>query len=774
MDIRKAVKQNPMLISTRKRAQAFFADCFGSDRARVNVMMNAYDVGIIDELANPDSFSKGRVISNIVTRYAVRQDMAQSAVDMWINILSPDVISAIKNHEKEEKQASANRLREIDNGVSKPDQNDYVDFESIKDDYDAYYVNPVKERRNGKSDNKIYIPCGYGNTDNGFYIYGIIRQDICNHPNGSIYALVYNFLVRNSRMTESDIPAFIKAKKSLFEVDFRNIYRLTIILLQLIKNNCFSGDTLKVNYLGDSSELEQAVGLINDYADMFCKIIGIPAIVLNANSSEKGIVISLTEKKGVFIKENTKKVSNARDIWYGKKINYNIDFENIATQKAFIRLLREISPFADFKDGQLSALVNMLNSNGHAVCIMPTGSGKSLIFYLASLLQPIPIFVVSPTDILIRDQIRNLKKYHRIDNVAHLQLTDDECFKYYSIQCNINYLTPMTFQNSKLLAAFRNINNGEEYEQANSYLSVKKSSSPLAAYIVLDEIHCLSNWGHDFRPEYLMLSRYLKKYLDRINLWGFTATANYTVVGDIQKQLDLPQNNIYSPISFDKYNVSYDYRCVNSMKEMFDLTKRIVDTYIARGERTLVFTKDEKTALRVAETIGFEADVFQSDNPESYYQFVEGKCCVLVATEELGIGINLPNIKNVVNFGLPLSKDTYVQEIGRAGRENGNVNSVIVYLEANEKNIPNKLLRRDTGISDVLSSLRKLDNDYASAYRRITNNCPTLDDMKKRLLNVYHAIKASKKMIFTNDYKAKDAEGLKQLLYMLYVFYSDQ
>ncbi len=767
MDIKKIIQNKPELLFDRTRTKAFFADCFNGDIAKVNVLMNAYDIGIIDELSNTDSFSKTRIINNIEHRFSVRKDMAMFSVETWISILTPDVITIIQKNKADEKTAVEKRLQDLING--KPDEQlEYEDLESIKDDYEAYYINPSKELRKTRSDNKIYIPCGYGSTDNGFYIYGIKRDNICVHPYGSIYALVYNFLIRNSRMTERDIPTYIKSKESLFDIDYRNIYRLTMIILQLIKNNRVYDDLLLINYKGEKSELEYAVGLINDYADMFCKIIGIPSIVLRTKL-DKNRTVSLNEMDGIFVKDNTSKVSNAREIWYGKKINYRINVNDPSVKSAFKRLLSEISEFSDFKEGQFSALANMLNSNDHAVCIMPTGSGKSLIFYMASFLQPLPIFVVSPTDILIRDQIRNLRKYHRIDNVAHLLLTDENCFDKYTIQCSINYLTPVTFQNSKLMESFRRINSCEEWDPNNSHHSVKLSSSPLASYIVLDEIHCLSNWGHDFRPEYLMLSRYLKKYLDRINIWGFTATANYTVVEDVQKQLDLPQQNIYSPISFDKYNVSYDYRCVKSMQEMYDLVKQIVDSYISRGERTLVFAKDEKTALKVAEAIGFEADVFQSDNPESYYQFVDGKCCVLVATEELGIGINLPNIKHVVNFGLPLSKDTYIQEIGRAGRENGNVTSVVIYLEPNENNIPNILLRRDASVTDVLSSIIKIDNDYAIAYRRITNNCPTIDDMSKRLLNFYYSIKNAKKAVFLTECKTKDAEGIKQLLYMLYV-----
>ena len=433
VDIKKTIIKQPILLSSRERARAFFADAFNNDSPKVNVMINAYDVGIIDELSNQDSFSKGRIVSKIVAKFAVREDMAKSAVDLWVEILTPDVIAAIRCFESEEKRISEDKLLESYSNTEDK-QPEYKDLASIKEDYDAYYVNPTNSRKT----NRIYIPCGYGNTDNGFYIHGIKRERLCSHQYGSIYALIYNFLIRNSCMTESDIPTYIKAKKTLFSIDYKNIYRLTIIILQLIKNNYVYGDTLLIDYLGEQSELEYSVGLINDYADMFCKIIGIPAVVLCIKTNKGGTVVSLDNSTGVFVEDNTSKVSNAREIWYGKKINYRININDLSTKAAFSRLLSEISEFPDFKEGQFVALANMLNSDGHAVCIMPTGSGKSLIFYMASFLQPLPIFVVSPTDILIRDQIRNLKQYHHIDNVAHLLLTDKNCFEHYTTQCSIN------------------------------------------------------------------------------------------------------------------------------------------------------------------------------------------------------------------------------------------------------------------------------------------------------------------------------------------------
>ena len=123
-------------------------------------------------------------------------------------------------------------------------------------------------------------------------------------------------------------------------------------------------------------------------------------------------------------------------------------------------MLGEISPFDTFKEGQFIALKNMLGTNGHSICIMPTSSGKSLIFYFASLLQPLPMFILAPTEILIDDQIRNLKKFHHIYNVSHLKLTTDNDFSKSEMRNSLMYLTPTTFQNRHLLVKCQYINSG--------------------------------------------------------------------------------------------------------------------------------------------------------------------------------------------------------------------------------------------------------------------------------------------------------------------------
>jgi ATP-dependent DNA helicase RecQ len=180
-------------------------------------------------------------------------------------------------------------------------------------------------------------------------------------------------------------------------------------------------------------------------------------------------------------------------------------------------ILSEISPFDSFKEGQYEVLCRMLGSKKHMVCIMPTGSGKSLIFYMASILQPLPMFIVAPTEILIEDQIRNLKKFHHMDNVAHLRLTDENSFSEYDIHNSLNYLTPKTVPNRHLLVKVQDIQQRNKPNQnARDEKIVLRADTGVPIWY-WTKYTALSTWGHDFPPEYLMLSKYLNKYLDQIN-----------------------------------------------------------------------------------------------------------------------------------------------------------------------------------------------------------------------------------------------------------------
>ena len=780
MKLQAILARDPSFLLSVDRMRSLFNDVYENDKAKVNLLMNAYHVNIIGEIRQNPRFGnleRAKVVNAMTQAYSLVESKAQWAVGEWISFLTPEVLKGLVDAEASQ-QAETQRM--VDKLISQDRDNEQVLVPDSGDtpfivetpepvpesihtrfDFDSFYVNPTLNER----ENAIYIPCGVGNTDNGFFIHNIKRDILCKHPHANVYALVYNYLTRSTKITDDDIPSYIREIETPYELDYRSIFRLSMILLQMIRHNRITGTNILVSMPNkdERQHLQYSIGLINHYAALFCRLIGINAVVLQAKLAPNGTTLSLSTRQGIYIENNDDLISNAREIWYGQKINYRLS----AKQRPDLEyILREISPFDTFKEGQYSALCSMLGSKKHAVCIMPTGSGKSLIYYLASLLQPLPLFVVAPTEILIEDQIRNLKKFHHMDNVAHLLLTGENSFRDYEIRNQLNYVTPMTLQNRNLHVKFRYVNNGTKLMDMREVII---APGALVSYIVLDEIHCLSNWGHDFRPEYLMLSRFLNRFLDRVNFWGFTATANYTVVEDVQRQLGIPQENFFSPISFDKYNVTYDYRELPTTSDMYTAVKEISQQLIARNERTIIFTKNDEVSRQVADVVGYEADVFSADNPETYHYFADGKCRILVASDELGVGINLPNVRNIIHFGLPLSKNEYVQEIGRAGRANEHVTSYVLYLSADTTNVPDQLLQRSTRMDAIPALVRNLDNDFGAIYRKLTNDCPDSQALHEKLMELYSSFEDEKQPSYVKSYPFAELEDRKQQLYMLFV-----
>jgi len=764
-ELQQILKQNPDMLLSKKKTRGLLSDIFQGDPAKVNLMMSAYDIGVISSLRNScpmTSFEQSRLSMLLVQQYSVVEDKAAWAIETWNKSITKSIIAALSKAELEAERQDKEETRQVEEAKKserkKADAETAADLMHTRDDYDSYYINPTLDEQN----DRVYIPCGVGNTDNGFFINGIKKAMQCNHPDANIYVLIYNYLVRNSKITDEDIPLYLKSMDTTYELDYRSIFRFCMILLQLIKNNYTDSSVLEIALpTGEDKEsLKYAVKLINNYSDLFCRLIKTETVVLQVKLSSKGTVISLNSSKGICVTDNSEIVSNAREMWYGRKIIYRLTLENLQDIEY---ILGEISPFIGFKEGQYDALCSMLNSKKHAVCIMPTGSGKSLIYYLASLLQPLPLFVVAPTEILISDQIRNLKKFHRFDNVAHLQLTDDNSFSDYDVHNSLNYITPMTFQNRHLLVKFRYINKGTTRIGTGEG---RIASGPLLSYVVLDEIHCISNWGHDFRPEYLMLSRFLNKFLDQITFWGFTATADYTVVEDIQRQISIPPENFYSPIPFEKENISYNYRRVGTTEEMYEALSEITNHLLEENHRTIIFTKNDEISNKVADVVGYEADIFSADNPSAYHHFVDGKCKILIASEELGVGINFPNITSIVHFGLPLSKCEYVQEVGRAGRANEKVDSYVIYMS--KSTVPQALLERSTSIDDLPKYLSETSNDFTQCYDKLTNHCPTMDVLYNQLIEVYKKYESSDKCQYVTPYKPDEIELVKQQLYMLF------
>lgn len=751
MELSKVFINRPDILNDEKKLRSVFADFYKNDVSKVNRMMRAYEIGVLSPYLSDDTdaeMEKKKLIDLLVRLHDMQPEKAKEAVDDWDHICTKKVIEEYKKYlqiteQKNNKHgAEGQELTAEDGNLSNSNIEKLT--EGLNVDYDDYgrYVNLDFS----KGSVIRGIPCGVGNNDFGFIVKGTGQENVNDHgifP--SVHALVYNFLLRDSHITKDAYPEYMKKNQFNHELDYGNVYRLIMILIDLLEPE---GETiLRLNLIGDRDELTAAVDILNEYLGVFGRLTRSKISSVKVVSDVKGKTISVIGTADYYVENYDSDKGLRRRIRYGQRINYNL---NKSDKEDLEFLLREISPFKHFKKGQFDALCSMLNANDNAVCIMPTGSGKSLIYYFACLLQPQVVFVVSPTDILIKDQVRNLRHFHHFDNVSHLVLSDDEDFSFFRPSASLLFLTPSTFQNRNLFG------------------SLKKLEKEIS-YVVLDEIHCISSWGHDFRPEYLMLSKNIGRYLDGARCLGFTATANYTVAQDIQKQLGIPYENFISPVLFEKYNVSYDFREAETSDDMYVQVRQIAMDIIERGERALVFTKNDRISREVADAIGYEADVFSSENSDSYVQFANGNCNILVASEELGIGVNLPDVNCTVHFGLPLSKNEFVQEIGRAGRDDGRVTAYVIYLKPDEKNIPEQLLRSDSAVDNLPQALKDMDNDYADAYRKLNCGADTSDVLYDRLIDQFSSFHAGQQATYIVDYSSSNAEEYKRLIYMLYV-----
>ena len=749
-------ENRPDLLDDDKRIKGVFADFYAGDEAKVRRMMKAYEIGVLSSILDgkTNDFERKKLINRLVNLHDMQEQRAAEAVKEWFVICPPSVVSAYQKHLKEKKEAveraeaeakKAAEESELAERRKTPQLDKAVNVHNI--DYEDYNRHMNIDLSRGPV--LWGIPCGVGNTDYGFTIEGAGRparqaNPYDDDPYPVAQALTYNFLIRNTHITKDAYPQYMRTHFFNHELNYGHVYRYMMMLLELLEPTGES--VVALNILGDKDELYAAVDILNQYLGVFGRLTKTKLCSIKVIEDDKGKSISAEGPADICVKNFTEDQGLKRRLRFAQKVNYNLDK---ADKEDLEYLLREISSFKSFKKGQFDALCSMMNTNDHAVCIMPTGSGKSLIYYFACILQPQITFVVAPTNILIQDQIRNLWKFHHFDSATHLKLQEDNNFSFYRPGTSLVFLTPDTFQNKNLFGIFKRFKNK-------------------IGYVVLDEIHCISNWGHDFRPEYLMLSKNMKQYLEGARYLGFTATANYTVAQDIQKQLDIPLENFFSPVLFEKYNIRYDFREAGSKEEMLDQVKRVADDIVRRNERAIVFTKTDEISEKVAEAIGFEADVFNRNNMDSYNQFAEGLCQILVANEELGIGVNLPDVNCTVHFGMPVSKNEYVQEIGRAGRADEKVTSYVIYLKPTNENIPPQLLKRETFVDNLPQILTAMNNDYADVYHKLNCGADTSDILYDRLIDIYSDFHSGKEVTYVIDYPAKAIEPYKQLLYMLY------
>lgn len=315
--------------------------------------------------------------------------------------------------------------------------------------------------------------------------------------------------------------------------------------------------------------------------------------------------------------------------------------------------------FDQFKGPQQEVIENLLAGRDTFV-IMPTGGGKSLCYQLPAIVSPGCAIIVSPLIALMKNQVDLVRGYSSQDDVAHflnstLTRAQERTVKedLVSGRTKLLYVAPETLTKDENIEFFRDLE---------------------ISFFAVDEAHCISEWGHDFRPEYRRLREMMERIDSEAPMIALTATATPKVQSDIIRNLGLRNPDVYIS-SFNRTNLYYEI--LPKVKK--DQTIKSIVKYIAqnKGKSGIIYTLNRKTTEELAEmlvangikAVAYHAGLDPKIRAERQDFFLNEDVQVIVATIAFGMGIDKPDVRFVIHYNIPKSIENYYQETGRAGRD---------------------------------------------------------------------------------------------------------
>ena len=355
------------------------------------------------------------------------------------------------------------------------------------------------------------------------------------------------------------------------------------------------------------------------------------------------------------------------------------------------QLLKQYWGYDSFR-GIQEEIINSISENKDTLGLMPTGGGKSITFQVPALAKDGLCLVITPLIALMKDQVQNLRKR----GIKALSI-----YSGMSRQDIITTLENCIFGNYKFLYI--------SPERLDTEIFRTKLRKMKVSMITVDESHCISQWGYDFRPAYLKIAE-IRELLPNIPVLALTATATPEVVKDIQARLHFRRENVFR-MSFERSNLAYIVRKTdNKTGELLHILRSMPGSAI-------VYVRNRRRTKEITELLNNEditADFYHAGLDDAtkdirQHRWQSGGSRVMVATNAFGMGIDKPDVRIVIHMDLPDSIEAYFQEAGRAGRDGQKAYAVILYAKADKttlhKRIPDTFPEKEY-IKDVYEHLQ--------------------------------------------------------------------